>query len=311
MGFRFFLARGLHPKLLEVSKNFHVCEGRLVASVSTDQRSFGSSPIGTSGDPSEPFPTMRTSFWAAAFLQLLPVFATQCKRGTPGLSLLAHKSSVQKSLVSQFPEDISFPSYASPWCPCGGYPEYCGLLQQSEERKSKSHGRNYNQTLQCHDEHCGESYPASPYSCTAVGGDCVTGLAGNCLYASQVVNTSDGCGSRECFCARVAPGECIPENFPGYTIVQNGAYNVTHGKFWYPTRNGSTYEYPPDHRGWELVGGPGNHACRGDNSSDNDPKHYEVHNWIKSLWGCQNYCERTDGCTGVEYSPGGFGNLKK
>eukprot|EP00435_Cladocopium_sp_Y103_P041290 s1471_g11.t1 len=253
------------------------------------------------------------ALWASWFLFASGQKQAQCQRGsTPGLSLLAHKSYVHKAIdvaaeiVAQFPTDIQFPSYASPWCPCGGYPEYCGLLQtEGERRLSRSAGRNYNKTLQCHQESCGEYYPTSAYSCIGAGGggECLS-TVGNCLYSTATtVNTTDGCGSRECFCAKVPPGQCIQENFPGYTIVQNGAYNLTTGKKWYPVGDGSTIEYPPDHRGWEPVGGPGNHACRGDNSSDNDPKHYEVHT-IHSLSGCKDLCEGTDACTGIEYSAG-------
>lgn len=67
--------------------------------------------------------------------------------------------------------------------------------------------------------------------------------------------------------------------------------------------NGSVVELE-DQRAWELVGGAGNHACRGDNSSDNDPKHYQLITYINSLWGCKNKCERTWDCRGIEYSPG-------
>ena len=65
------------------------------------------------------------------------------------------------------------------------------------------------------------------------------------------------------------PGQCTEEALPGYHIVQNGAVNLMTG----PSR---WNESEIDHRVWEEVGGPGNHACRGDNSSDNDPKHYQV-----------------------------------
>eukprot|EP00438_Fugacium_kawagutii_P004479 Skav232402 [mRNA] locus=scaffold1077:689577:690758:- [translate_table: standard] len=250
--------------------------------------------------------------WVGSASETAPA---QCKRGsTPGLSLLAHRSHVHKSETVQSSGDIYFPSYASPWCPCGGYPEYCGLLLKESEtslknerlNESRSQARNYNKTAQCHEESCGQSYPSSPFSCTGgLGGrECLDTL-GNCLYTTAtVVNTTDGCGSRECFCAKVPPGQCIAENFPGYTIVQNGAYNVTTGRKWHPVGDGSTFEYPPDLRSWEVVGGPGNHACRGDNSSDNDPKHYDVHNGIDSLSGCKDLCEGTDYCTGIEYSKG-------
>ena len=51
----------------------------------------------------------------------------------PALSLLAHKSQLHKAintaadLFAQFPTDVRFPDYESPWCPCGGYPEYRDL----------------------------------------------------------------------------------------------------------------------------------------------------------------------------------------
>eukprot|EP00438_Fugacium_kawagutii_P016651 Skav205671 [mRNA] locus=scaffold458:563713:564921:+ [translate_table: standard] len=259
--------------------------------------------------------------WAGSASQATP---EQCKRGsTPGLSLLAHRSRLHKSEAVQSSGIIYIPSYASPWCPCGGYPQYCGLLLEKESEltssnqtvgrlnESRSQARGFNKTAQCHQESCGQDYPSSPFSCTGGSGygrfgsgrPCLDTI-GNCLYTTAaVVNTTDGCGSRECFCARVPQGQCIAENFPGYTIVQNGAYNLTTGRKWHPIEGGSTYEYPPDLRSWELVAGPGNHACRGDNSSDNNPKHYRVRR-MYSLWKCKYLCEQTDYCTGIEYSFG-------
>lgn len=88
----------------------------------------------------------------------------------PALSLLAHKSQLHKAintaadLFAQFPTDVRFPDYESPWCPCEGYPEYCDLLQVESERRlsmlSRSVGHNYNQTHQCHEDHeesCGRT----------------------------------------------------------------------------------------------------------------------------------------------------------
>lgn len=92
--------------------------------------------------------------------------------------------------------------------------------------------------------------------------------------------------------------QVTPSSRMSRTMQQQAGFGI------YPVGNGSTFAYPPDHRGWEPVGGPGNHACRGDNSSDNDPKHYQVHTGIHSLWGCKDLCERTDSCKGIEYSAG-------
>lgn len=247
---------------------------------------------------------------------LVPTVSTHGKCDA-GLSLLAHKSHIQKSpseVPAELPDpagDILIPSFSSyDWCHCGGVGYHCDLLQTDSTVLHPSPRLNleqeassgYNWTWQCHHELCGANYPASAYTCLDIQGTCV-GPVGNCLYTTAwVVNTSEDCGYRKCFCATVPPGQCTSENFPGYIIVQNGAFNVTTGTRWYPEGDGK--EYPPDLRSWEPVGGPGNHACRGDNSSDNDPKHYEVHNWIHSLWGCKDYCERTDFCTGIEYSAG-------
>ena len=280
-----------------------------------DQRHCSCSPLpASSSSCPRRFPTV-PAMLGLILLGLLPVLPAgpagpACQKGSPGLSLLAHKRQLHKSAQPAQPGppetagDIFFPSYNSPWCPCGGYPEYCGLIQTdaSSQQGEGSDGR-YNQTAQCHEENCGEHYPASPFACANVGGQCI-GVAGNCLYStSMVVNTSESCGSRECFCAKVAPGQCTAENFPGYEIVQNGAYNLTTGKKWHPVGDGSSFVYPPDLRAWEPVGGPGNHACRADNSSDNNPDYYRVHN-IHSLSECKDLCERTDFCTGIEYSAG-------
>ena len=153
----------------------------------------------------------------------------------PALSLLAHKSQMHKAintaadLFAQFPTDVRFPDYESPWCPCGGYPEYCDLLQVESERRLSMLSRSVGE------ESCGRTTLQvlilalellAAYPCL--------NQAGNCLYsAATTVNTTDGYGSRECFCANVPPGQCTQANFPGYTIVQNGAYNVTTGRIWY------------------------------------------------------------------------------
>ncbi|CAE7876720.1 hypothetical protein AK812_SmicGene39960 [Symbiodinium microadriaticum] len=123
--------------------------------------------------------------------------------------------------------------------------------------------------------------------------------AGNCLYTtpSPMGANASGCGSFSCHCVTVPPGQCTEEALPGYHIVQNGAVNLMTG----PSR---WNESEVDHRVWEEVAGPGNHACRGDNSSDNDPKHYKVFNDTYSLSGCQSKCESTWGCVGIEYSYG-------
>lgn len=255
--------------------------------------------------------------FAAWFLSASGQKAPLCKRrNTAGLSLLAHKGHMQKSpeVPDQSSEDIWVPSYSDyNWCHCGGIGDnFCDLLQTGSERsdtgtteKSLIHSSwSYNRTAQCNVKFCGEMYPSSTYTCLNIPGNCL-GLTGNCLYTTpNPRNTSDVCGHRLCWCATVPPGQCIPEKFPGYVIVQNGAYNLTTGKRPHPVGNGSTREYPPDLRVWETVGGAGNHACRGDNSSDNNPMHYEVHTTIKSLWGCKNFCERTDYCKGIEFSAG-------
>ena len=216
------------------------------------------------------------------FMMLFLAGAEQCKRG---VSLLAHKASLQKSSW--------FDGY---WCPCGGNLDDCsGLLQSSPGL--------------CQRKGCGEDYPARPESCLAdhdragnTMGTCVHVWGNNCLYTSEVMETNGTCGVRNCTCTSVAPGECTSAALPGYTIVQNGASPMTTGGQ-ATLANGSRVELE-DQRAWEPVGGAGNHACRGDNSSDNDPKHYEVITYIKSLWGCKNKCERTWDCRGIEYSPG-------
>lgn len=137
-----------------------------------------------------------------------------------------------------------------------------------------------------------------PDDCRFKHGECVPN-AGNCLYTtpSPMGANASGCGSFSCHCVTVPPGQCTEEALPGYHIVQNGAVNLMTG----PSR---WNESEVDHRVWEEVAGPGNHACRGDNSSDNDPKHYKVFNDTYSLSGCQSKCESTWGCVGIEYSYG-------
>ena len=49
------------------------------------------------------------------------------------------------------------------------------------------------------------------------GGECATNTAGNCMYSTATtVNTTDGSGSLQSFCAKIPPGQCIEENFPGH-----------------------------------------------------------------------------------------------
>ncbi|CAE7760738.1 unnamed protein product [Symbiodinium microadriaticum] len=80
----------------------------------------------------------------------------------------------------------------------------------------------------------------------------------------------------------VEPGECSEEALPGFTVLQDALTDL-----------------------WEPVGGSGNHACRGDNASDNDPRHYVVHK-IYSLEECKLKCMGLDrgDCRGIEYSHG-------
>ena len=277
--------------------------------------------------------------WVMMWLSCAFGQTAQC-RDAAGLSLLAHKRQMSMAQESYVPRwdwqqhanwtlHYSAQGYYVPqgtstthsWCYCGTNDAWCvlGLLQNQSEHASLGeveitrHDSQslvddqsfQNRTWLCRYEGCEESYPDNADVCMNYKGSstCLE-QTGNCLYAtSSAMNTAEGCGLRLCFCAKVAPGQCTPENFPGYTIVQNGAYNLTTGEEWYPVGNGSTRVYPPDHRVWEPVGGPGNHACRGDNSSDNNPRHYWVYA-LSSLSECKERCQRTCNCLGIEYSAG-------
>jgi len=57
-------------------------------------------------------------------------------------------------------------------------------------------------------------------------------------------------------------------------------------------------------RGWELVGGPWNRACRGADAGDDSPAYYDLHTGVSTLEACKTRClEAGLRCRGVEHNP--------